>query len=71
MGLPLTSDINMGQQIFLKKFVKSTCFVDKITYIDDEMSKFVNKKDRLAIPVWLPLHSAPPSLLRNAVMVYI
>ena len=43
IGLPLTSDVNMGQQIFLEDFKNSRCFVDKIPYIDDEMSKFVNR----------------------------
>ena len=33
----------MGQQIFLEKNLISSCFVDKVTYIYDEMSKFVNK----------------------------
>ena len=33
----------MGQQIFLEKLVEFKLFVDKITYIDDEVSKFVNK----------------------------
>ncbi len=45
IGEPDTSDVNMGQKVlfFLGKFSNSICFVDKITYIDDEMSKFVNR----------------------------
>ena len=42
-GEPLTTVVNRGQQIFIEKISYFICSVDKITYIDDEMSKFVNK----------------------------
>jgi len=42
MGEPDTTVVNRGQQIFLEKFFISSCFVDKITYFINEMSKFVN-----------------------------
>ena len=55
MGEPDTSDVNMGQQIFLEKILNSSSLVDKITYIDDKISKFVNefKFWIIGLPSWI------------------